>query len=240
MISLVSRFSPAIQQGFYALQRSVAINPIDQKLVNNLKSLQSDSPKSLSANKKSEKTLAKEKPKTIQQPVKTNNEVNAPYGLAHLNSASGISKKNAIPNTNKNSDSLLYAAKDRTKTSTSSLADSPAAKLRNADILRKAALAYPVQPAKQNTDAITTDTKTQVVNDHAKTDASAIADDPAATLKKADIIRKATPAPAQPSDQNIQDAASTTATAQAELLKTNQNTQNGNKDYLGSKIDLSA
>ena len=227
MISLVSRFSPDIQQGFYALQRSVAINPIEQKLINNLKSLQS------------EKTLAKEKPKTIQQPAKTNNEVNAPYGLLHLSSASSISKKNAISNTNKNSDSTLHAAKDKIKTSTSFVADTPAAKLRNADILREATLA-PAQPAKQNTDATTTDTKTQTVNDHAKIDASAVADDPAATLKKADIIRKATPAPSQSSAQDIQDAASTTATAQIELLKKNQNTQNGNKDHLGSKIDLSA
>lgn len=125
MISLVSRFSPDIQQGFYALQRSVAINPIEQKLIDNLKSLQSDNLKTLSANKQSEKALAKEKQKTIQQLAKTNNEVNAPYGLLHLSSASSISKKNAISNTNKNSDSTLYAAKDKTKTSPSAAADSP-------------------------------------------------------------------------------------------------------------------
>lgn len=216
MISLVSRFSPDIQQGFYALQRSVAINPIEQKLIDNLKSLQSDNLHPLSANKKSEKALAKEKPKTIQQPVKTT----------------------------KNSDSTtLYVAKDKTKASASSaIADSSAARLRSADILKKAALAHPAQPqpSEQNTDATTTDTKTQTVNDHAKIDASAVADDPAATLKKADIIRKATPVPAQPSNQNIQDVTSTTAKAQLELLKKNQSTQNGNKDYLGSKIDLSA
>jgi hypothetical protein len=78
MISLVSRFSPAIQQGFYALQRSAAINNTEQRLLNNLYSLQSDNLKLSSAKKESEKIPAKEKPKTIQQPAKTINEVNTP------------------------------------------------------------------------------------------------------------------------------------------------------------------
>ncbi len=231
MISLVSRFSPDIQQGFYALQRAVAINPVEQKLVNNLKSLQSDNLKLSSVNKKSEKTSAKDKPKTIQQPAKTNNEMNAPYGLAHLRAAGGISKKNAISN----STSPLFAIGDKTKTS-SAVTDSHAAKLRNADLLRKAAPDPAAPLSKQAAEDATAYAKTQADDDHKKMDVSAVAEDPATTLRKADIIREATPTPAQPSSQDIQDAAK----AQVELLKQNQDTQIDAKNYLGSKIDLSA
>ncbi|TAN69803.1 MAG: hypothetical protein EPN17_06785 [Methylobacter sp.] len=74
-------------------------------------------------------------------------------------------------------------------------------------------------------------------------DTSAIPGDPAATLRKADTIRRAALAPAQPSGPDIQAAASATAMAaqaQAELLQKNQDTQNGNKEHRGTKIDVSA
>jgi hypothetical protein len=74
-------------------------------------------------------------------------------------------------------------------------------------------------------------------------DTSSVPGDPAATLRKADTIRRAALAPAEPSGQDIQVAASATAMAaqaQAELLQKNQSTQNGNKDQLGTQIDLSA
>ena len=74
-------------------------------------------------------------------------------------------------------------------------------------------------------------------------DTSAIAGDPAATLRKADTIRRAALAPAQPSGPDMQAAASATALAaqaQAELLQKNQDTQNGNKEQRGTKIDVSA
>lgn len=74
-------------------------------------------------------------------------------------------------------------------------------------------------------------------------DTSPVPGDPAATLRKADIIRRAALTPAEPSSQDMQVAASATAMAaqaQTELLLKNQNTQNGNKGQLGNQIDLSA
>ncbi len=74
-------------------------------------------------------------------------------------------------------------------------------------------------------------------------DTSPVSGDPAATLRKADTIRRAALAPAQPSGPDMQVAASATAMAaqaQIELLKKNQDTQNGNKDHLGTQINLSA
>jgi hypothetical protein len=74
-------------------------------------------------------------------------------------------------------------------------------------------------------------------------DTSSVPGDPAATLRKADTIRRAALAPAEPSGPDIQVAASATAMAaqaQAELLKKNQDSQNGNKDHLGTQINLSA
>lgn len=74
-------------------------------------------------------------------------------------------------------------------------------------------------------------------------DTSAIAGDPAASLRKADTIRRAALAPAQPSGPDMQVAASAAtmaAQAQAELLQKNQDTQNGGQSQLGIQIDLSA
>ena len=74
-------------------------------------------------------------------------------------------------------------------------------------------------------------------------DTSPVSGDPAATLRKADTIRRAALAPAQPSGPDMQVAASATAMAaraQAELLQKNQDSQNGNKDPIGTKINLSA
>lgn len=74
-------------------------------------------------------------------------------------------------------------------------------------------------------------------------DTSSVPGDPAATLLKADTIRRAALAPAEPSGQDLQVAASATAMAaqaQAELLQKNQDTENGNKDQVGTRIDLSA
>ncbi len=74
-------------------------------------------------------------------------------------------------------------------------------------------------------------------------DTSPISGDPAATLRKADTIRRAALAPAQPSGPDMQVAASASALAaqaQIELLQKNQDSQNGNKDQLGTKIDVSA
>ncbi|MGZ4955494.1 MAG: putative metalloprotease CJM1_0395 family protein [Methylobacter sp.] len=74
-------------------------------------------------------------------------------------------------------------------------------------------------------------------------DTSPVPGDPAATLRKADTIRRAALAPAEPSGPDMQVAASATAMAaqaQVELLKKIQDTQNGNKDHLGTRINLSA
>lgn len=74
-------------------------------------------------------------------------------------------------------------------------------------------------------------------------DTSPVQGDPAATLQKADTIRRAALAPAQPSGQDMQVAASASAMAakaQAELLQQNQDNQNGNKGRIGTRIDLSA
>lgn len=74
-------------------------------------------------------------------------------------------------------------------------------------------------------------------------DTSAVSGNPTATLLKADTIRRAALAPAEPSGQDLQVAASATALAaqaQAELLQKNQDSQNGNKDQLGTQINLSA
>jgi hypothetical protein len=73
-------------------------------------------------------------------------------------------------------------------------------------------------------------------------DTSPIVGDPAATLRKADIIRRAALAPAQPSGPDMQVAASAAAMAaqaQVELLQKNQDSQNGNNDQRGTKINLS-
>ena len=74
-------------------------------------------------------------------------------------------------------------------------------------------------------------------------DTSPVSGDPAATIRKADTIRRAALAPAQPSGPDMAAAASATAMAaqaQAELLQKNQETQNGNKDHRGTKINVSA
>lgn len=81
------------------------------------------------------------------------------------------------------------------------------------------------------------------IGDEVSIDTSPVTGDPAATLRKAETIRRAALAPAQPSGPDLQVAASATAMAaqaQAELLQKNQDTQNGNKDQRGNKIDLSA
>lgn len=74
-------------------------------------------------------------------------------------------------------------------------------------------------------------------------DTSSIPGDPAASLRKADTIRRAALAPAEPSGPDMQVAASATAMAaraQIELMQKNQAAHNGDKDRLGTKIDLSA
>jgi len=74
-------------------------------------------------------------------------------------------------------------------------------------------------------------------------DTSAVPGDPAATLRKADTIRRAALAPAEPSGQDQQVAASASAMAaqaQVQLLQKNRDSQNGHKDHLGTKINLSA
>jgi hypothetical protein len=74
-------------------------------------------------------------------------------------------------------------------------------------------------------------------------DTSPISGDPAATLQKADTIRRAALAPAQPSGPDLQAAASASAMAAqalAELLQKNQESQNGNKEQRGTQLDLSA
>lgn len=81
------------------------------------------------------------------------------------------------------------------------------------------------------------------IGGEASIDTSAVAGDPAATLRKADTIRRAALAPAQPSGPDMQVAANAAAMAvkaQAELLQKNQNTQNGHQDLRGTQINLSA
>jgi|GEM_PF-2300295 len=74
-------------------------------------------------------------------------------------------------------------------------------------------------------------------------DTSPVSGNPAATLRKADIIKSAALAPAQPSAQDLQVAASATtmaAKASAELLALSKRTQEGDKSSLGSLLDVSA
>ncbi|HEY8095444.1 MAG TPA: putative metalloprotease CJM1_0395 family protein [Methylobacter sp.] len=74
-------------------------------------------------------------------------------------------------------------------------------------------------------------------------DTSPVSGDPAATIRKADTIRRAALAPAQPSGPDMAAAASATAMAsqaQAELLQKNQESQNGHKDHRGTQINLLA
>lgn len=73
-------------------------------------------------------------------------------------------------------------------------------------------------------------------------DTSPISGDPAATIRKAETIRRAAMAPAEPSGQDLQVAASASAMAaqaQAELLQKNQDNQNGNKEQKGTLLNLS-
>jgi hypothetical protein len=74
-------------------------------------------------------------------------------------------------------------------------------------------------------------------------DTSPVPGDPAATLRKADTIRRAALAPADPSGPDMQVAASAAAMAaqaQVELMQKIQESQIGNKSHLGSQINLSA
>jgi hypothetical protein len=74
-----------------------------------------------------------------------------------------------------------------------------------------------------------------------KIDTSSVPGDPAATLRKADTIRRAALAPAEPSGQDQQVAASASALAaqaQAELLQKNRDSQNGNQEQKGTLVDL--
>ncbi len=74
-------------------------------------------------------------------------------------------------------------------------------------------------------------------------DTSAISGDPAATLRKADTIRRAALAPAQPSGADLQAAASATvmaAQALAELLQKKLASQNIGNDQRGTKLNVSA
>ncbi|MGZ5007547.1 MAG: putative metalloprotease CJM1_0395 family protein [Methylobacter sp.] len=74
-------------------------------------------------------------------------------------------------------------------------------------------------------------------------DTSPIPGDPAATLRKADTIRRAALAPAEPSGPDMQVAASAAAMAaqaQVELMQKIQESQNGNKSHPGSQINVSA
>lgn len=74
-------------------------------------------------------------------------------------------------------------------------------------------------------------------------DTSPVSGDPAATLRKADTIRRAALAPAQPSGADMQVAAAATAMAaqaQVELMQKIQASQNGDNDRQGSQINLSA
>ncbi|TRW98100.1 putative metalloprotease CJM1_0395 family protein [Candidatus Methylobacter oryzae] len=81
------------------------------------------------------------------------------------------------------------------------------------------------------------------ISGEVRIDTSPVPGDPAATLQKADTIRRAALAPAEPSGPDMQAAAGATAMAakaQAELMQKNQDTQNGNKERLGTKINVSA
>jgi hypothetical protein len=74
-------------------------------------------------------------------------------------------------------------------------------------------------------------------------DTSPVSGDPAATLRKAENIRRAALAPAHPSGPDLQVAASATAAASqalAELLQKNLESQSGSLGQRGHKIDLSA
>ncbi len=71
-------------------------------------------------------------------------------------------------------------------------------------------------------------------------DTSAVAGNPAATLRKADIIKSAAMAPAQPSAQDLQVASSATAMASKAITELLASTQKAGKNPLGSLLDVSA
>ncbi|MDO9104744.1 MAG: putative metalloprotease CJM1_0395 family protein [Methylovulum sp.] len=74
-------------------------------------------------------------------------------------------------------------------------------------------------------------------------DTSAVAGNPDATLRKAYTIKSAALAPAQPSAQDLQVAASATAmaaNAAAELMALGKQVQQGEKGGLGSQLDVYA
>ncbi|MDP2903248.1 MAG: putative metalloprotease CJM1_0395 family protein [Methylovulum sp.] len=71
-------------------------------------------------------------------------------------------------------------------------------------------------------------------------DTSAVAGNPAATLRKADIIKSAAMAPAQPSAQDLQVASSATAMAAKAVAELLALTQKAGKNPLGSLLDVSA
>ncbi len=94
--------------------------------------------------------------------------------------------------------------------------------------------------------AIGPDGKRYAIAGEVQIDASAIPGDPKATIQKAEQIRKAALAPANPSAQDQSVAANATAMAnqaRIELLKQNQQldeTNPDNRNRLGSILDISA
>ncbi len=83
------------------------------------------------------------------------------------------------------------------------------------------------------------DGKRYAVGGDVQIDVSEVADDPEATIKKAEQIKKAALAPASPSAQDQRVAASATAMmskAQAEILKKNSPADEGNQS--GQSIDF--
>lgn len=167
------------QQGFNSLWQVLA----SQKIAVNTQPISPpDNIKPSYANKKTEPSPPKEKPKFAQQPTKRL-EVKSPSKPAYLNTTNNLYQKNSISGSAKNSNNISYAAREKIKTSASS---------------------YTASTTK---------------------------------YKETNTTKKTTYA-AQPSERDTHIAKS--AQAQAKLLQRNQDTQNGNKDYLGTQIDLSA
>lgn len=186
MISSISRFSPQLQVGLFQTQPTASKNLPAQESIN--QSARSSTDTHASTDKKVN-GLTEAEQKIAQTLKQTDSEVRA-HELAHLSAAAGIASSGASFEYVQGPDGVRYA-----------------------------------------------------VGGEVNIDTSAVAGDPAATLRKADMIRRAALAPAQPSGQDLQVAASATAMsakAQAELLKLNQDSQNSESEQQTPRIDLSA
>ncbi|MGR9015042.1 MAG: putative metalloprotease CJM1_0395 family protein [Gammaproteobacteria bacterium] len=187
MISSVSSYSPPAWQSDYAKSQSVASTNSPDQNIKKDPTLKSDTPQSTDNKKNGE--LSEDDLKIVNELKKIDTDVRA-HEAAHLAAAGGIATSGVSFNYQQGPDGIRYA-----------------------------------------------------IGGEVSIDTSSVSGDPAATIRKAETIRRAALAPAQPSGADMQAAASATAMAaraQVELLQKNQETQNGNKEQQGTQINVSA